>query len=215
MDILLNEIEVRVLGCLLEKSMTTPDYYPLSLNALTNACNQKSNRNPVVSYSEEVVTGALDSLKEKRLVAQSDYSRVRKYQEIFVKGKGFITKEAAVIMTLLLRGPQTVGEIRARSERAFKFADIQDVEESLENLTELGYVTKLPRQPGRKEHRYTHLLAGEPVIESMDSVSAEKSETEVKGENEKISVLMAEIDHLRAELETLKNDFLHFKNEFE
>ncbi len=150
MNILINEIEVRVLGCLLEKSMTTPEYYPLSLSALTNACNQKSSRDPVVTYDQETVEDAIDTLKEKQLVVRSDSSRVVKYAEVLVATKNLIPREAAILMLLLLRGPQTVGELRARSDRAYSFENLQDVESTIDDLIEMGYVKKLPRLPGRK-----------------------------------------------------------------
>ena len=132
MDILLTDIEVRVLGCLIEKSMTTPDYYPLSLNALTNACNQKSNRAPVVNLDETTVVRALDSLREKQLVVLSASSRVPKYAEVLTGSRKLVTREAALIMVLLLRGPQTVGELRGRTERAYKFGTLAEVEETLD-----------------------------------------------------------------------------------
>lgn len=214
MDIILNDIEARVLGCLLEKSMTTPDYYPLSLHALTTACNQKSNRHPVVNFEETTVVRGLDGLKEKRLVVQSDSSRVPKYEEIFVRSHNFVSREASIFMVLLLRGPQTLGELRSRTERAYRFSGTEEVESTVEELIDSGYVMKLPRLPGLKEHRYAHLLAGEPEIEI--SVPRQESATfEVRSENEKLEKLIAEVGLLRAELTSLKEDFIRFKNEFE
>lgn len=215
MDIRLNDVEVRVLGCLLEKSMTTPDNYPLSLNALTNACNQKSNREPVVAFDEETVVRALVSLKEKRLVVQGDSSRVPKYSEIFVSAHNLISKEAAVLMVLMVRGPQTLGEIRSRTERAFAFATTEEVEDVLADLAELGFVVKLPRQPGRKESRYTHLFAGEPEIVEESYARPEPATLVVQAENEKIATLVSEIQELRNELADLKDDFKRFRSEFE
>ncbi len=215
MTIILNDIEVRVLGSLLEKSMTTPEYYPLSLNALTNACNQKSNRDPVVSFDDKTVARALESLKEKQLVVLSDSSRVPKYAEIFVATRKLIDKESALLMVLFLRGPQTIGELRGRTGRAYEFDGLPEVEATLKNLTEAGYIKQLPRQPGRKEPRYAHMLAGEPEIEQDWSPSPEQATLEVRTENEKITAIENEVSKLRTELSNLRADFETFKREFE
>ncbi len=216
MDIELNDVETRLLGCLLEKSMTTPDYYPLTLNSLLTACNQKSNRLPVVSFDEVTVARGLDSLKDKRLVVQGDSSRVPKYAEILVSNRNLLAQEAAILMVLMLRGPQTLGELRGRSERAFQFSNLSEVEERLAEMIESGYVLKLPRMPGRKEHRYAHLLAGEPRMEEEAPAAAiEPAMREIKAENDKISFLMSEVERLRAELQRLREDFSRFKGEFE
>src|SRR4030067_741060 len=159
MDLRLTDAEVRVLVCFIEKEITTPDYYPLSLNALVNGCNQKSNREPVVSYDEETVMETLDSLKGKDLVWQSDLSRVPKYAHSFLKTHNLVNKEAAILCILFLRGPQTAGEIRERTERLYRFNTIEEAKEVLNNLEEIGYVKLLPRQHGLKEPRYTHLLS--------------------------------------------------------
>jgi len=214
MDIVLNDVEVRVLGCLLEKSMTTPDNYPLTLNALTTACNQKSNRFPVVSFEETTVVRGIDGLKGKRLLVQGDSSRVPKYAEIFVNSHNFVAREAAILAVLLLRGPQTLGELRTRTERAFKFNSLDEVEAAVGELIDSGYIMKLPRQPGRKESRYAHLLAGEPEIEAY-APKPEPARLEIQAENEKIASLMAEVESLRDELVQLKEDFIRFKSEFE
>ncbi len=214
MDIELNDVETRVLGCLLEKSMTTPDYYPLTLNSLLTACNQKSNRLPVVSFDEATVARGLASLKDKRLVVQGDSCRVPKYAEILVSSRNLLAQEAAVLMVLMLRGPQTLGELRGRSERAFQFSDLSEVEERVNEMIESGYVQKLPRMPGRKEHRYAHLLAGEPQLETPAAV-VEPVMREIKVENDKIAFLMSEVERLRAELQHLREDFSRFKGEFE
>ena len=214
MDIILNDVEVRVLGCLIEKSMTTPDYYPLSLHSLTTACNQKSNRNPVVLFEDSVVVRGLNSLKEKRFVVQGDSSRVPKYAEIFVSGQNLLSREAAILMVLFLRGPQTIGELRTRTERSYKFDNVQDVESVLEDLIDSDYVAKLPVQPGRKEPRFGHLLAGEPELEAI-APKLEPATVIVNAENEKINSLIGEVEKLREELSQLKNDFSRFKSEFE
>lgn len=214
MDIVLNDIEVRVLGSLLEKSMTTPEYYPLSLNALTNACNQKSNRDPVVSFDETTVVRALDSLRDKQLVVLSSSSRVPKYAEVFVGNRKLVNRESALIMALMLRGPQTVGELRSRTERAYKFVDLAEVEATLDELVESGYVTKLPRMPGRKESRYAHLLAGD--VKAEETVPGpEPAAIVVRAENERIAALEEEVQRLRQEFDSLQTEFENFKKEFE
>ena len=214
MDILLNDIEIRVLGSLMEKSMTTPEYYPLSLNALTNACNQKSNRDPVVSFDETTVVRALDSLRGKQLVVLSASSRVPKYAEVFADTRKMVTREAALIMVLLLRGPRTVGELRSKTERAYKFEDLAEVEATLDELGESGYVTKLPRMAGRKESRYTHLLAGDVQVEEA-APRLESAAIVVRAENERIADLEEEVQRLRQEFDTLQSEFEKFRKEFE
>lgn len=214
MDILLNDIEVRVLGSLMEKSMATPEYYPLSLNGLTNACNQKSNRDPVVSFDEPTVVRALDSLREKQLVVLSASSRVPKYAEIFSETNKLVNREAALIMVLLLRGPQTLGELRGRTERVYKFADLAEVESTLDDLIESDYVTKLAKTAGRKESRYAHLLSGAVELEA-EFPRPEKAAIIVRAENERISALEEELQKLREDLTALQSDFSKFKKEFE
>ncbi|MEK6196688.1 MAG: YceH family protein [Desulfobacterales bacterium] len=206
MNILLNDIEVRVLGSLMEKSMTTPEYYPLSLNALTNACNQKSNRDPVVTFDETTVVRALDSLREKQLAVLSASSRVPKYAEVFAGTRNLVNREVALIMVLLLRGPQTVGELRGRTERAYKFEDLAEAEATLDELEESGYVTKLPRMAGRKESRYAHLLAGEVQVEEA-APRLEPAAIVVRAENERITALEEEVQRLRQEFDKFKREF--------
>lgn len=214
MDILLNDIEVRVLGSLMEKSLTTPEYYPLSLNALTNACNQKSNRDPVVTFDETAVVRALDSLREKQLAVLSASSRVPKYAEVFAGNRKLVNREVALIMVLLLRGPQTVGELRSRTERAYKFEDLAEAEATLDELAESGYVTKLPRMAGRKESRYAHLLAGDVQIEET-APRPEPAAIVVRAENERIAALEEEVQRLRQEFDSLQAEFAKFRQEFE
>jgi len=214
MDILLNDIEVRVLGSLLEKSMTTPEYYPLSLNALTNACNQKSNREPVVAYDETTVVRALDSLREKQLVVLNASSRVPKYAEVFVAIRKLVKREASLLMVLLLRGPQTMGELRSRTERIYRFEDLSEVADTLNELSESGYITKLPRMVGRKEPRYAHLFAGDVEIEA-DAPAPEPAAIIVRAENERIALLEEEVRRLRHDFDKLQSTFQAFKKEFE
>jgi len=206
MNILLNDIEVRVLGSLMEKSIATPEYYPLSLNALTNACNQKSNRDPVVTFDETTVVRALDSLREKQLAVLSASSRVPKYAEVFAGTRNLVNREVALIMVLLLRGPQTVGELRGRTERAYKFEDLAEAEATLDELEESGYVTKLPRMAGRKESRYAHLLAGEVQVEEA-APRLEPAAIVVRAENERITALEEEVQRLRQEFDKFKREF--------
>jgi uncharacterized protein YceH (UPF0502 family) len=214
MDILLNDVEVRVLACLMEKSMTTPEYYPLSLNALTNACNQKSNREPVVAYDETTVVRALDSLREKQLVVLSASSRVPKYAELFVDTRKLVKREGALLMVLMLRGPQTVGELRGRTERAYRFEDLAEAEATLDELCESGYITRLPRMAGRKEPRYAHLLAGEVQAEEA-APGPESAAITVRAENERIAELEKEVQNLRREFEALQAAFEKFRKEFD
>lgn len=216
MNILLTDNEVRVLGCLMEKEMATPDYYPLSLNALTNACNQKSNRNPVVSYDEETVISALDGLQERKLVRQSNISRVPKYEQVFSKELKLIAREEAIICTLLVRGPQTIGEIRGRTERLYAFSSLDEVQETITNLEYMELVKKLPRQPGRKESRYAHLLRGEPQGTLVETDSRPQAATViVRKENDRIGELQEQIDSLRRELQALQLEFVTFKSQFD
>ncbi len=214
MDFMLDDIEARVLGALIEKDMTTPEYYPLSLAALTAACNQKSNRDPVVDYDETTVVRALDSLREKRLAVRSDASRVPKYAEVFVKRNNLLGREAAILMVLLLRGPQTVGELRGRAERAHTFESLEEVESTLTALAETGYVLRLPRQPGRKECRYAQLLSGEPAVEEY-AARPEAATVQVRQENDRLAALTQEVAELRAELAGLQAEFARFRAQFE
>ncbi len=211
MDYILNDEEIRVLGSLMEKEMATPDHYPLSLNALTNACNQKSNRDPVVSYDEETVLQALASLKEKRLVVQSHAGRVAKYSENFIKINDLSIRQAALLCLLLLRGPQTIGELRGRSERLRRFEELGEVERVLESLAELDMVTRLPKQPGRKEARYAHLLAGEARMAEESEPEAEAVFVSRSSDRERIAGLEQEVDRLKEELSVLRREFAEFR----
>jgi uncharacterized protein YceH (UPF0502 family) len=214
-DFVLSEEEVRVLGALIEKSMATPEYYPLTLNALTHACNQKSNRNPVVDYDEQTVTGALSGLIDRQLVVRSEGGRVTKYAECFVANNKVLERESALLGILLLRGPQTVGELRGRSERLYNFADLAEVSETLDDLVEMDMVRKLPRQPGRKESRYIHLLAGEVAEMSVETSGAGKILVKEESAKARLEVLTAEVEALKEELENLRQQFLDFKSQFD
>ncbi|PLX82341.1 MAG: DUF480 domain-containing protein [Desulfuromonas sp.] len=215
----LDVIEARVLGCLVEKEMATPDYYPLSLNALTNACNQKSNRNPVMALEEADAARALERLRAVGLaVAAASGGRVPKYGHN-LRGKLMLDEdELALLCMLLLRGPQTVGELRGRTERMHPFAELAEVEAALQVLAdkEPPLAVKLPRQPGRKENRFAHLLCGEPETESEGNAPpAEAATLRVRAENERIAALEEEVAALREELEGLKTAMAEFKSQFE
>ncbi len=211
--IILNEIECRVLGALVEKETATPEYYPLSLNALVNACNQKSNRHPVMDLYEDAVRGAIESLNEKKLagaIARAD-SRVTKYEHRLQEVFNFSRPEIAVLCVLLLRGPQTPGELRGRTERLHQFHDLDEVHSALDHLMkrEPPLATILPRQPGTKESRYAHLLCGE--VENAVSPAAEVSRVVANGPTH----LHEELAELRAELARLRGEFEDFKKRFE
>ncbi|HKV41872.1 MAG TPA: YceH family protein [Blastocatellia bacterium] len=216
LTLVLTATEVRVLGSLIEKTITTPEYYPLSLNALTNACNQKSNRDPVVSYDEQTVLDAMDGLREKKLgwVIKKADSRVLKYGHIFPEAFHLTPGEVAAICAIMLRGPLTPGEIRACSGRMYNFSSLTEVEEALQQLidNEQGSLAiKLPRQPGRKEARYAHLLSGEVIIEQLEADPA-VAETILVASRAKLE---EEILELRRELDDLRKDLNEFKKQFE
>jgi len=216
-DYVLNEVEARVLGSLLEKEMTTPEYYPLTLKALTAACNQKSNREPVMELLEVDVVRGVDGLKGKRLVIQSDASRVPRYEEVFFRLHTLVSREMALLSLLLLRGPQTVGELRGRSERMHAFASLEEVDEVLINLAEMGFLKKLARMPGHKECRYVHLLSGEvPEPDPGQSLSrTEESTLRVRAENERLADLERELVGLREELAEIRQAFSDFRAQFD
>jgi hypothetical protein len=209
--ILLNEVEVRVLGSLIEKDITTPDYYPLSLNALTNACNQKSNRDPVMELDEDAVRLGLRNLSEKGLagLVKSTDGRVPKYEHRLQEAFNFTRGETAVICVLLLRGPQTPGELRGRTERMHRFEHLDDVQSTLQKLMEREppLVKVLPRMPGTKESRYAHLLAGDvegwdPPPESRVIISGLENERVIKLEEE-VAELKREVAELKQKIERL------------
>lgn len=213
MEIVLDSTEVRILGCLIEKEMTTPEYYPLSLNALVNACNQKSNRNPLVSYDETAVAQGLDSLQKKDFTRkiQSGGSRVPKYLHAVLDRFDLSRQEMAILCELMLRGPQTVGELRTRAERMSAFENLQAAEKTLQGLMEHDppLVVKLPRETGRKECRYMHLFSGSTI--------AEKTAHDLPGEpvqqRERINRLEVEIERLRSELDELKQAFTDLRSQ--
>lgn len=220
MDFVLNEIEARVLGSLIEKDITTPDYYPLSLNALTNACNQKNNREPVMALEEEAIRQALRTLNEKGLAgtAGGADSRVTKYEHRLQEAFNFTRPEVAVLCVLLLRGPQTPGELRGRTERMHRFEELADVLSALQHLMqrEPPLVKMLPRQPGTKESRYAHLLCGE--LESWTAPAPIEAHSVVghgTANDERIARLEAEVVALKKEQTELKEQLESFRKQFE
>lgn len=220
MEIQLSAAEARVLGSLVEKDLTTPDYYPLTLNALTNACNQKSNRDPVVAFEEADVVRALDSLRHKGLALQAhgEGSRVPKYRHSLAEKLHLEREEQAVLAELLLRGPQTLGELRTRGERMAPLPSLEEVERVLAELMQRQppLAVKLPRQPGRKEHRYAHLLCGEPEIALEEGQpSPEVATLQMRAENEWLASLEAEVAALREEVAQLRGELEKFRRQFE
>ena len=218
-DMTLGENEVRVLGSLIEKELTTPEYYPLSLNSLTNACNQKSNRDPVMTLTEDDVVRALDSLRFRQLVVLSaDGGRVPKYRHLLAEKMGLMPAEQAIICELLVRGPQTVGELRTRGERMHPFGDPAAVEEVLQELMvrETPLITLMARQPGRKEGRYAQLFSGIPeCVEESSEARPEPARQRVLAENERITKLDEEVAALRGEVAGLQQQMAEFKAQFE
>ena len=215
MNIILNASEVRILASLIEKDMTTPEYYPLSLNSLTNACNQKSNRNPIVSYDEDTVVRGLGQLQEKGLVRKTltSGSRVNKFLHAVLDQFDLSRQEMAIICELMLRGPQTVGEVRSHTERMATFEILEEVESTLQGLAQHDppLTLKIPRESGRKECRYMHLFSG--GLETLHDFTEEPAAIQVSAE-EKIMKFEEEITMMRSELEELKRAFSEFKSQF-
>lgn len=210
-DLQLSPTEARIIGSLMEKESTTPEYYPLSLNALINACNQKSNREPVMELDENAVRNALEALREKRLASptSSADSRVTKYEHHMQEVFNFTRGENALICVLLLRGPQTPGELRGRTERMHHFEELSDVQSTLQRLIQRkpSLVGVLPRQPGTKEARYAHLFSG--TVEEVSSMVPVPNQQTVS------SPLEEEVRSLRADIEDLKRQFAEFRKQFE
>ncbi len=222
MNTILNAVEVRILGSLIEKQLTTPEYYPLTLNALTNACNQKNNRDPVVSFEETTVVRGIDDLKNKRLIGTVTGSgiRVPKYKHTVTETYNLTPDEVAVMCLLMLRGPQTAGEIRGRSSSMRKFENIADVESILQKLYATdgreSLVQQMPRSAGQKETRYIHLLSGRPEVNGPETHPPPEAATlQVRAENERISKLEDDVKRLKEEIKKLQQTFLDFKKQFE
>jgi uncharacterized protein len=219
MDLQLSDVEVRVLGALVEKEITTPEYYPLSLNALVNACNQKSNRDPVMTLDEDAVRKALRSLTDQYLArSASGDSRVVKFEHRVNELYNFHRHEIAVLGVLMLRGPQTPGELRTRAERMYAFEDLEAVHSALNLLMrrEPPLVKVLPRQAGTKESRYMHLLSGDVTPEMRAGETVEGSSEAVSSrDRERMEQLEAEVATLRRDLETLREQFASFQKQFQ
>jgi len=218
MEFKLTETEVRVLGSLIEKDITTPEYYPLSLNALMNACNQKTNRDPVMQLNEDVVRDALDGLQEQRMAgpARGADSRVTKYEQRLQEVFNFTRAEIAVLCVLLLRGPQTPGELRGRAERMHRFEALEDVQSALQKLMqrEPPLAKVLPRQPGMKESRYAHLLGGD-VVETETPGQASATVERNPADAERIGRLEEEMAELRREFGEVKDQLERFRKQFD
>jgi uncharacterized protein len=233
MEMRLSEVAARVLGALVEKEITTPEYYPLSLNALVNACNQKSNREPVMNLDEAAVTLAMRSLSELELAgaANTSDSRVRKYEHRLQEFFNFTRPEAAVLCVLLLRGAQTPGEIRGRGERLHPFEELSDVQSALQKLMqrEPPLARVLARQPGTKESRYMHLLCGDVEAATFAGApggDADSGATGARGsahggagvrvdDGARIARLEEEVAALQSEIVELKQQFAQFRKQFE
>jgi uncharacterized protein len=221
MPTILNDVEVRVLGALIEKQVTTPEYYPLTLNALVQACNQKNNRNPITAFDEATVAQALESLREKTLtyVFYGSNTRVPKYKHVTTEILHLDQRQLALMCVLMLRGSQTIGELRERASRLYSFSGLEEVQETLDSLISIEQeplVAKLPRQPGQKEARFAHLLAGEPSIEQV----AEREYSENRGlskrlETDRVSRIERDLETLSEEVRRLQQQFEDFKTQFE
>jgi uncharacterized protein YceH (UPF0502 family) len=213
---LLSDVEVRVLGALIEKDITTPDYYPLSLNALVNACNQKNNRDPVMGLDEDAVRAALESLQRQRLAgpASGADGRVTKYEHRLQEVFNFDRRETAILCVLLLRGAQTPGELRGRAERMYRFEELEDVVATLDRLSqrEPPLAAVLPRLPGTKESRYMQLFSGDaPVVEAGLVRAADR----VAGGGDRLALVENEVAELRKEVAEMREQLAAFRKQFE
>lgn len=215
---IINEIEARILGSLVEKQLTTPEYYPLTLNALVNACNQKNNREPVMSLNETTVTAAIERLRDRNLiyVFYGSTSRVPKYKHMLPSVYELEPAEVAVVAVMLLRGPQTLGELRTRTERMHEFSGLGEIQETLDGLARRDdpVVIKLPILAGQKEARFGHLLSGEIDVEAL-AIAHPTRAAQAENANERIFKLETEVGELRGEIESLKATFDEFKRQFE
>ena len=216
---ILSEIETRVLGALIEKELTTPEYYPLSLNALLNACNQKSNRDPFMSLTEDAVSDALRSLDKEGLAGRADGmdNRVTKFEHRLQEAFNFDRRETAVLCELLLRGPQTPGELRGRAGRMHPFEDLAQVQSTLQRLMQRDppIVKMLPRQPGTKEARYAQLLSGDVAAAQPEAASAPATVRKADAGSDRISRLENEVATLQKELAEVKQQLASFRKQFE
>lgn len=214
---ILNETEARIVGALVEKQLTTPEYYPLTLNALVNACNQKNNREPVVTYDEKIVTESLERLRDRNIVYvfYGSTSRVPKYKHMLPSIYELEPAEVAVICVMLLRGPQTLGELRTRTERLYEFGGLGEVQETLDGLARRDdpLVVKLPVLPGQKEARFGHLISGPIDVEAF--AAAQATPHSRVGGSERIEKLEEAVGELQREVAELRETFAEFKKQFE
>ena len=220
MDFDLSPVEVRIVGSLLEKEVTTPEYYPLSLNALTLACNQKSNRDPVMSLADETVAAALEPLRSKGLVffVHESGSRVEKYRQRLSEVLNLDRRELAILCALMLRGFQTVGELRERTQRLYAFDDLAAVESCLNRMMERGpapLAVKLPRLAGSKEPRYAHLLSGIPEVSEIETHGTASDQVGRSSQVERIGALENEVAALKQEVAELRRHLAEFRKQFE
>jgi uncharacterized protein YceH (UPF0502 family) len=223
--LVLTEIETRILGALIEKEITTPEYYPLSLNALVNACNQKSNRDPEMHLDDDSVLPALRTLEQKGLAGRADNmeSRVTKYEHRLADAFNFNRLETAILCELLLRGPQTPGELRSRAERMHHFDDLDAIHSTLRHLIERDppLVKLLPRQPGTKEARYTHLLSADVTVSAAPTTSAASSSPAAStpapsaSSADRITQLEQKVATLQQEIADIKQQFATFRKQFD
>lgn len=206
MDFVLTPVDIRIIGCLIEKEITTPEYYPLTLNSLTLACNQKSNRNPMMELSEETVFNAVDDLRFRKFVVQTFVSgaRVPKFKHIIQNVYHFPAQELSILCELFIRGPQTIGELRIHTARLYNFISLEEVENTLKNLMELQggpYVVKLPKIQGTKENRYAHLFCGEIDI---NNIQIKITDSKTQTNDDRLNNLEQEIIILKNEIENIK-----------
>jgi uncharacterized protein len=228
MDIVLLDAEQRILGALLEKELATPEYYPLSLKSLLNACNQKSSRDPVVEYDDATVLRVLTELKGRSFVRSTHLGRVVKYEQCFTDRFNLLRAESALLAVLLLRGPQTPGELRSRTSRMASFESAALLQDRLEVLVDAGLIQRLARQPGQKESRYCHLLGGEietspslpegpgaTVVVRRSSARSSQTETETETLEGRVRILEDTVQSLEDEMKQLRGDLIRFREEFE
>ena len=215
MEFSLTTEETRVLGALLEKKLTTPEYYPLSLNALVNACNQKVNRSPVVNYDEAIVQQAIRGLRQKSLIWINTSGRVDKYREGLVEKLELSPDQEAILCVLLLRGPQTPGELRGRCERMHSFVDLEAVQTTLDTLGDMSLAQQAPRQPGQKEQRFCHLLAPIPDVHDNEMTGPADDTDQATSAPDRITLLEEKVESVADQLNQLKQAFDQFRQQFE
>lgn len=215
----LTDVEARVLGALIEKELSTPEYYPLSLNALTNACNQTSNRDPITHYDETTVIHAVESMRVRSLVRAVTQSgaRATKYRHLLSETMGLVTRQTALLCVMMLRGPQTLAELKTRTARLASFESLEDIELVLEALMArepMALVTRLPRRPGQKEVRYAHLLSGEVSVDAAEPAPS-PSPSRAHHDADRVAMLEESVSELRKELGDLRQQLESFRKQFE